>query len=74
MAVAGFAAALPFPPWGSYAGLARLPLWFYNVLPVLVLSYLLIVQIVKTIFSRLERKNASAHREVAIKPAESVRR
>ena len=52
MAVLCFAVALPVIPWGVYFGFVPLPLWFYGVLMLLVLSYLLVAQIVKTVFTK----------------------
>lgn len=48
-----FSIALPYLPWGAYFGLVPLPLWFYGVLTLLVTSYLLMDQIIKTIFYKM---------------------
>jgi len=51
--VVSLAAALPLLPLGVYVGFVPLPSWFYGALALLVLSYLVIVQIVKVIFYRM---------------------
>lgn len=48
-----FVIALPYLSWGAYFGLVPLPLWFYGVLTLLVTVYLLITQIIKTIFYKI---------------------
>ncbi len=51
--VVSLAVALPVLPLGVYVGFVPLPSWFYAALALLVLSYLVIVQIVKVIFYRM---------------------
>ena len=58
IAVLCFAVLLPVLPWGGYFGFVPLPLWFYGVLMLLVLSYLLVAQIVKTVFYKTVNPNA----------------
>jgi len=55
IAVVCIAAALPFSHWGAYLGFVALPAWFYGALALLVLAYLLIAQLVKTVFYRYIR-------------------
>jgi Mg2+-importing ATPase len=58
LAAIGCAIALPVIPWGAYFGFAPLPSWYFGALGMLVAGYLIIVQIVKVLFYRRERRTA----------------
>ena len=47
--------AIPFTPLGAYLGLASLPLVYFGWLAVIVLGYILLAQIVKTIYIKVYR-------------------
>jgi Mg2+-importing ATPase len=55
IAIVGCAVVLPILPIGAYFGFVPLPSWFYGALGLLVVSYLVIVQIVKWLFYKIER-------------------
>ncbi|MGZ3255030.1 MAG: HAD-IC family P-type ATPase, partial [Burkholderiaceae bacterium] len=57
IAIVCFAVALPLLPAAGYFSFVPLPSWFYGALALLVMSYLVIVQFVKVVFYRIERRN-----------------
>lgn len=60
IAVLACAAALPLPPRRAYLNLVRLPILFYGVLAILVISYLLLAQVVKVFFYKMANRKIIA--------------